>query len=134
LEPFSATGAPRLRFVFSVVMAIRDLLLLETLRDFLGYGAINRSPPRKPHHQPLAGLTIASFKAHRAATIPFAEQFLLPCAKRRQFEAWRDAMDVYERERTSHRRQHPSICSLAGCEKPVRGRGLCRSHYYAVTG
>ena len=28
----------------------------------------------------------------------------------------------------------PSPCAIAGCDKPVRGRGLCRAHYYAATG
>jgi hypothetical protein len=35
---------------------------------------------------PTVSFTINSIAAHRAATIPFAEQFLLPCAKRDQFE------------------------------------------------
>ena len=27
-----------------------------------------------------------------------------------------------------------STCSVEGCDRPVRGRGLCRRHYYRATG
>lgn len=133
-EPFAATGEPRLRFVFSITMALRDRPLIEALRNFLGYGSIHETPPRKSHHQPCATLTVASIKAHKASTIPFADRFLLPSAKRQQFEAWRDAMGEYERNRPTRYGKGPSPCSMPDCEKPVRGRGLCRTHYYRVTG
>jgi hypothetical protein len=41
-------------------------------------------------------LRIHSIWAHRNATIPFAEAFLLPCAKRRQYEEWRDHLIAYD--------------------------------------
>lgn len=127
-------GSPRLRFVFSVSMASRDRPLLEALQCFLGCGCLNDAPPRQAHWQPTSTLCIASNKAHRAATIPFAEQFLFPSAKRQQFEHWRDALYAYERDRPSRYGRGPSACTEEGCERPVRGRGLCRSHYYRVTG
>jgi hypothetical protein len=129
-----ADGSPRLRFVFSLSMASRDRRLLEALQDLLGFGCINDAPPRHAHWQPMSTLCIASNKAHRAATIPFAERFLLVSAKREQFEAWRQRLDEYERDRPSRYGKGPSPCSQAGCERPVRGRGLCRSHYYLATG
>lgn len=51
-EPFAATGEPRLRFVFLVTMAVRDRPLIEALRNFLGYGSIHETPPKKSHYQP----------------------------------------------------------------------------------
>jgi hypothetical protein len=128
-------GTPKLRFVFELRMATRDRALLEKLQATLGYGSVYDSPPRRHHWQPISTLNIASRRAHHAATIPFAEVVLLPCAKRRQFELWRDALISYEAETASHRpKRGRSICSVPGCDKPVRGRMLCRSHYYRATG
>jgi hypothetical protein len=126
-------GQPRWRFVFQVTMASRDRPLLVALQNFLGYGCVIDRRPQKPHWQPTSTFSIASIKAHRAATIPFAERYLLPyCAKRSQFEKWKKALDAQDISRP--RRQGRLICSVAGCEKFVRGQGVCRSHYYQLTG
>ena len=132
--PPATDGSVRLRFVFKVTMASRDRALLEDLRDFLGYGSIDDQPARKPHWQPTSTFTIGSIRGHRMATIPFAEQYLLASAKRRQFERWRDAMDSYEVAKPTRWGKGPSRCSEPGCDGPVRGQGLCRSHYYRATG
>jgi hypothetical protein len=131
---FVANGAPRLTFVFAIAVAQRDRPLLEALVAFLGHGRILDRARRRPHHEPISELSISSSLVHRRATIPFAEHFLLPSAKRRQFEHWRAQLEAYEAERPSQWRRGPSPCSIDGCEKPVRGRGLCRSHYYRATG
>ena len=133
LPPF-ADGSPRRRFVFQVNVATRDLALLEQLRSFLGYGSITARPPGRPGHLPTSEFRVSSFRAHREATIPFAERYLIPCAKRDQFERWRAEMDEYLRAHPSRWGLGPSPCSVPGCGKPVRGRGLCRSHYYRATG
>lgn len=132
--PPSQSGLRRLRFVFTVQVAARDRALLEQLLQFLGHGSIHERPPRKAAWQPTSTFSIGSLRGHRKATIPFAEQYLLPCAKRRQFEEWRDAMDAYEATNPSRWGKGPSACSVPGCDGPVRGRGLCRSHYYRATG
>jgi hypothetical protein len=131
LPPFK-DGSDRLKFVFQVTAATRDRRLLEALKSFLGYGSIQDVPARRSDYQPMSAFTIASLVGHHSATIPFAELFLIPSAKRRQFERWRQAMESYEKQHPLKRGR--SICSLPGCERPVRGRGLCRSHYYQVTG
>lgn len=107
---------------------------MEQLQHFLGFGSICERPPGRLGWQPTSTLMVNSIRAHHAATIPFAEQYLLPSAKRRQFEAWRDALSAYERLHPSKWGKGRSICSEAGCDRPVRGRGLCRSHYYRATG
>lgn len=127
-------GTPRVKFAFSLTMARRDLPLLEALRAFLGYGAIQHYRRGRKHWQPMSALRINSIWAHRNATIPFAEAFLLPCEKRRQFEEWRDQLLAYDFAHPNRYGKGPSPCSELGCEKPVRGRGLCRSHYYRATG
>jgi hypothetical protein len=127
-------GSPRRRFVFSLTMAVRDRPLVEQLRTFLGCGSIRVAKPGKPHHQPTAVLTVASERQHLEFVIPFSEQYLLPCAKRNQFERWRDELLAYRRDRPSRYGRGLSICSVPGCGRPVRGRGVCRIHYYRITG
>jgi hypothetical protein len=127
-------GSPRLKFVFSMTMARRDLPLLEALRSFLGFGAIQHYRRGRRHWEPTSVLCINSIWAHRNATIPFAEAFLLPCEKRRQYEEWRDHLLAYDLAHPNRYGKGPSPCSIPGCDKPVRGRMLCRSHYYRATG
>ena len=126
-----ADGSPRVRWVFDISVARRDQHLLVALQTFLGVGSVYMRPPRTPKLQPISSLTVSSRKAHRERVIPFAEHFLLPCAKRRQFELWRDALYHYESVTPPRRR---STCSVEGCQGLVRGRRLCRSHYYRATG
>ena len=78
--------------------------------------------------------TVNSVTAHRSATIPFADQFLLPSAKRAQFEQWRSALDNHDQAHPNPYGKGRSSCSEPGCDRPVRGRGLCRAHYYRATG
>lgn len=129
-----ADGSERLRFRFLLSMATRDRPLLEALRAVLGFGSIRDAAPARPHWQPMSTLTVNSHYAHRVATIPFADAFLLPTAKREQFERWREAFEAYEREHPNPYRRGPSVCTVDGCERRVRGRGLCRRHYYRATG
>lgn len=134
MQPTFADGTERLRFVFTVAVASRDRPLLETLQEFLGWGSISSQGSRRPGWLPTSTFCINSRRAHHAATIPFAEQYLLPSAKRQQYERWRDAVLAYEVEHPSRWGKGPSNCSVPGCDQPVRGRGLCRSHYYRATG
>ena len=94
------------------------------------------SPPHQSRngHLPSATFSIRSHKAHRERTIPFMDRYLLPCAKRRQYERWKRALAAYEELHPTRWGQGPSICSVEGCRDPVRGRGLCRRHYYRATG
>jgi hypothetical protein len=127
-------GSMRLRFVFSVTMATRDREIVEALRNHLGVGSIEIKLPRDPRHLEQVRLTVNSRRAHFAATIPYMEQYLLPSAKRTQYERWRDALIEHELAHPSKYGKGPSPCSEPGCDKAVRGRGLCRSHYYRATG
>jgi hypothetical protein len=126
-------GSRALRFVFQLSMASRDRHLLEDLRALLAFGSITNYARRKPNWEPMSTLTVNSRKAHVAATIPFMDAFLLaPTRKRVQYEQWKGALLAYELERP--RKTGRSTCSEPGCEGLVRGRGLCRSHYYRATG
>lgn len=128
-----ADGSRSLRFVFQVSMATRDRPLLTELRSLLGFGSITDYERRKAEWQPMSALTVSSRKAHVAATIPFMDAFLLaPTHKRLQYDQWKGALLAYDDERP--RKRGRSTCSEDGCTGYVRGRGLCRSHYYRATG
>jgi hypothetical protein len=129
-----ADGSDRIRFVFTVKMATRDRSVLEALRTFLGYGSIHDERRRQAHWQPMSSFQINSRRGHHAATIPFADAFLLPCYKRDQFEAWSEAFLANEAAHPSQFGKGRSVCSIGDCVDPVRGRGLCRKHYYRATG
>jgi hypothetical protein len=111
-----------------------DIGLLETLREFLGVGSISHSVPQNVRWKPTVVFCVNSIKAHRRATIPFADRYLLPCAKRDQFEAWRQALEAYADRHNVRSGLGRSLCAIEGCRGIVRGRGLCRRHYYRVTG
>jgi hypothetical protein len=129
-----AEGSPRMRFRFGISLAARDRDLLVTLQDVLTAGSIYVRRGAREHHQPIATLLISSRIDHHRATIPFAEVFLPPSVKREQFEQWRDALYAYEDHDSIRWGRGPSTCREPDCERPVRGRGLCRRHYYRATG
>jgi LAGLIDADG DNA endonuclease family protein len=130
-DPPRRDGSQRLRFRFCVTVARRDRRVLEALQAYLGVGCINDAPARHSGWLPQTTFTIGALGAHRRVTIPFAEAFLPPSAKREQFGGWRNTLLEYEGRRPVRTR---SICSEPGCDRFVRGRGLCRSHYYRATG
>ena len=128
-------GSERLRFVFSITMAQRDRALLESLRAFLGTGSLRDAPARRAHWQPTTQLVVNGRRSHRLATIPFALAFLPPTSeKRRQFDRWHSRLTDHDRAHPTRWGQGPSTCSVPDCHDPVRGRGLCRKHYYRATG
>jgi hypothetical protein len=126
-------GSPRTRFVFGLSMATRDIAMLKALRVFLGVGSLNAQPARRENWQPLASFSVRSHRAHARGRSRSASTSCCR-AKRRQFEAWRDALYEYEERHPNRFGKGPSPCGIEGCDRPVRGRGLCRSHYYRATG
>jgi hypothetical protein len=102
------------------LIASRDRPILEVLGELLGFGSINEEKPRNPAHLPISTLTVASMRAHQAATIPFAERYLPPSQKRKQYERWREALERYVERRPVRRGR--STCSEPGCDGFVRGR------------
>lgn len=129
-------GTATRRFVFAMTLASHDRPLLEALRCFIGAGSIQDFAPRRPGWLPQSCFTINSHRAHRRHTIQFAEAFLpAESAKRSQFEEWRARLAAYDEQLgRSQPGDGPSPCSVAGCGLPIRGRGLCRAHYYQATG
>lgn len=127
-------GSPIQKFVFSVQVEACDVGMLDTLREFIGVGSIRVAPSQRPTWEPTAVYTVNSMTAHWQATIPFADTYLLRCAKRGQFDAWRSELEAYVDRHNARCGRGRSQCMEDGCGRPVRGRGLCRVHYYRVTG
>lgn len=127
------SGEPIQQFLFGVHVAEHDVSLVEGIKTALGGGSIRWTTPANDHWKPTVVYSLKSIRAHKTTTIPFMERYLLRCAKRRQFESWRDDMETYI-ERHNVRWAGRSTCSEEGCDRFVRGRGLCRSHYYRETG
>ena len=127
-------GSPRLRFRLMVTMADRDRPMLTALRMFLGVGSIRHLAARRVTWQPTSTYSVTGRKGIREAVIPFCDTFLVCSAKRTQYVHWREQFVDYEARFPSNWGAGPSFCAIAGCDRPVRGRGLCRAHYYDSTG
>ena len=134
ISPPYADGTERRRFVFAVALADRDLTLLHAMRSFLGGGSISRRAPQRAGWKPTATFSISSNRMHLRTTIPFADRYLLPSSKLEQYRTWRSALLTYLDAHPTRYGSGPSTCRISGCPDPVRGRGLCRSHYYQETG
>lgn len=118
------------KFVFGATVGARDRPLLEILHRFLGVGSIHVRVPRNPEWQPEVTFTVNSIRAHRRTTIPFADRYLIAGKKREQYLRWKEELRRYAEERSVRWGMGRSICSAPGCEGVVRGRMLCRRHYY----
>jgi hypothetical protein len=117
-----------------MTMAQRDLAAVTALREFIGVGSIMASPPQQPGWQATVTYAVSSRKAIRESVIPFCDRYLIAGAKRTQYRHWRQEFTDYEARFPSRWGVGPSPCAVDGCDRPVRGRGLCRAHYYEATG
>jgi hypothetical protein len=115
-------------------MAARDAAVVVALRDFIGTGSIARLAPRRATWQPTVSYSVTGRRGVRDHVIPFCDTFLIASAKHTQYVRWRYAFREYEQHFPSKWGSGPSPCAIDGCNKPVRGRGLCRAHYYEATG
>lgn len=135
IRPDRNDGSARIRFRFQVSVASRDRPLLGALQTALGgVGSIQDYPATRPHWQPKSVYSVSSRHKIRTTVIPFIDRFLLSSAKRDQFDAWTAEFVAYEQAQPTRWGRGASTCSAPGCERPVRGRGLCRNHYYRATG
>jgi hypothetical protein len=63
---------------------------------------------------------------HVEVIVPFMDQHLPPSHKREQYLAWRaQLLDYWDNHA---RRRRP--CTIDGCDRPQRAKGLCRHHYF----
>jgi hypothetical protein len=127
-------GSVRYRFRFMVKVATDDRTMLEALQAFLGCGSIADRSPEKPGHRPTSTFSVSSLRSCLDSVVPFSDCFLVPSRKREQYETWRARLHAYLVAHPNRWGAGPSRCRMPGCDRPVRGRGLCRRHYYEQTG
>ena len=132
-EGWFSERIPGRRLVFGISVADRDLAILDALRAALGAGSLTRErKPRDPKWQPQATVRVSGRRQNVERVVPFMECWLPRHSRKyQQFAVWRDALlaDVAARPF-----RVAGTCSVDGCEAPIRGRGLCRRHYYRATG
>jgi hypothetical protein len=80
------------RFRFAVALGGTDAGMCELLRAFLGVGSVRTYPKRKPEHDDEVVFAVTSRAALREVVVPFIDEHLRPCYKRRQYEDWRRAL------------------------------------------
>ncbi len=114
-------------FDFSLGLGATDAGVCEALRDFFGVGHVHWYRRRKPHYDDEVQYVVGSLRELIDVIVPFMDEHLPPSYKRTQYEAWRTRLlDYWE-----HGAKRVRPCTVDGCDRPRRAKGLCRGHYYA---
>jgi hypothetical protein len=117
-------------FTCSVALGAADSGACELIHDFLQVGRVHRYPRRRDHFDDEVVWVVRSLPNLVDVVVPFLDEHLPASYKRQQFLAWRAELMEYWHTRARRRRR----CTIDGCERPHRARGLCRGHYYAAYG
>lgn len=113
-----------------VALGATDAGMCELLHEFMGVGRVRRYARRAPHYDDEVVWVVRSLRDLVEVVVPFLDEHLPPSYKRVQCEAWRAELLTYWHEQAKRRRR----CTVDGCERPQRAKGLCRAHYYAAYG
>lgn len=126
---FLTTGeAPR--FSFSVQLGGIDHTACEELGAFFGVGHIYRYSRRQSNFDDEVHFTVQKIKDLVEVIVPFMDEHLPPSYKRQQYEVWRTKLlDHWE-----HGARRRRTCTIPGCNRIQKGRGVCRRHYYQLYG
>lgn len=124
---FTATGR---NYTFAVVLGEVDAESCELMRSFLGVGHVYHYPRRKPHYDDFVVFQVRKTADLVNVIIPFMDEHLPSSFKREQYAVWRANVVDYWQNGMKRRR----ACTVEGCERAQRGRGVCRTHYYALYG
>lgn len=118
------------RFAFAVGLSASDVVSCQLMYAYFGAGRIHWSPRRKLHQDDAVCFTISALPDLVETLVPFMDEHLPASYKRIQYEAWRTALLEY----WEYRAKRVRPCTVDGCERPRRAKGLCRSHYYSAYG
>jgi LAGLIDADG endonuclease len=126
---FGMTVAPP-KFTFSVQLGGIDEKVCDELWAFFGVGHVHRYGRRKAHYDDEVHFTVRKVKDLVGVVVPFMDEHLPPSYKRQQYEAWRTKLVDHWQHHAKRRR----TCTLPGCDRIQKGRGVCRRHYYQLYG
>jgi len=118
------------RFRFAIGLGSIDASLCDVFAATLGVGRISRSFRRKSNYDDEVTFAVQSLRQLVEVVVPFMDAHLPASHKRAQYDAWREELLAYWKDRAKRRRP----CTAPGCHRPRRARGLCRSHYYDLHG
>ena len=125
---FTSGGHRDCRFVVS--LGATDSEMVDFLKGFFGVGHTYWYARRKDHYDDEAIYAVRALRDLVEVIVPFMDEHLPPCHKRVQYEAWRSELVDYWDHKAKRRRP----CTVDGCDRPRRAKGLCRQHYYAANG
>jgi LAGLIDADG DNA endonuclease family protein len=116
--------------VFAVMLGEVDAETCELLQSFFGVGHVYHYSRRQPHYDDFVVFQVRKTADLVHVIIPFMDEHLPSSYKRQQYDAWRcKVLDFWEFGMKRRR-----SCTVDGCERPQRGRGVCRTHYYRLYG
>jgi hypothetical protein len=120
---FTRTGR---RFRFAIALGAKDAKMCDVAAVVLGVGHVARSPRRQPHFDDEVIFAVQSTKQLVDRVVPFMDRYLPPSKKRNQYEKWRFELLHFWESGAKRLR----TCTVSGCERPQRAKGVCRHHYY----
>lgn len=111
-------------------MAGIDHGMVEFAAEVLGVGRVYSYPRRQPHFHDESIFAVRPIRELAEVVVPFMDVHLPPSKKRQQYLAWREQLLAHWEHDARRRRE----CTVEGCSKLQRGKGLCRHHYYREFG
>jgi hypothetical protein len=113
-----------------VALGAADAGMCALLHEFLEVGHVRRYPRRRDHYDDEVVWVVRSLRELIEVVVPFLDEHLPASYKRDQYLVWRADLLAYWDGRAKRRRE----CTVEGCDRAQRAKGLCRRHYYAAYG
>lgn len=124
---FTRSG-PRPGFTFAVGLGASDAGTCTELHGYFGVGTIHTFPRRKSNYDDEVTYQVRALGDLIHVVVPFMDEHLPPSYKRQQYEVWRAALMDYWHHGARQPGRRP--CTIDGCDRPQRAKGLCRHHYF----
>jgi hypothetical protein len=124
---FGRSGTPP-TFRFAIGLGASDSDSCRQLQRYFGVGTIHTSPRRKSHYDDEVTYQVRALRDLIDLVVPFMDEHLPPSYKREQYEVWRAALLDYWQHGARQKGRRP--CTIDGCDRPQRAKGLCRHHYF----
>jgi hypothetical protein len=122
---FVVSGEPP-SFTFAIALGGADRESCSLLRCALDVGQIAAYKRRRPHFDDEVRFQVRRLKDLVEVVVPFMDEHLPSSHKREQYLVWRAQLLDYWVHRARRRRP----CTVEGCDRPQRAKGVCLQHYY----